>query len=339
MKEILAILLILALATLACSLDFSPPPIALTPQQSQATRTPFLVQPTLTSTSLPPSTTPLPAPSATIPPPTTTAVSPGLNVDQVLNSTLTFTSSDQTVRTITLKNGKFSNGTDPAQPGYVDITTGNQVALGDLNADGLDDAAIILAENYGGSGVFVSLVAILNQGGQPQAVASVFIDDRPIINTLSITNGEIFLDATVHGINDPGCCPALGSTRRYRLVENNLAISHYTTRFPGGTERVITIGSPSNNSQLTGPFIVKGSVTVSPFENNLVYSVFQPGASEPFSKAGFIIQAEMGGPGTFELPLDLSTGAVKGPIRIQISDLSPADGSLIAADTIYLVLK
>jgi hypothetical protein len=340
MKPFIALVLVLALASQACSLDFNPPPISLTPQKIAATGTPVFIQPTLTSITPPTSVPPPPTATITNVPPTATALIPELTAAQLKNATLTVTGSDQQQRTISLKNGKYEQGTDPAQAGYVVVTLGEKISFGDLNGDGVTDAAITLAENFGGSGVFVSVLAIINKGGQPVASASMLIDDRPIINDLSIKNGEILVDATIHGINDPGCCPGLGSTSKYRLIENTLVLSRFTTKIPGNVDRIITIESPADGAQVNGPFIIKGTVTVSPFENNLTYSVFQQGVNDPIEKAGFIIKADtMGGPGTFELPLDFSKNSYKGPIRIEISDLSPANGSYLAMNTIYVIVK
>ena len=340
MKRFKASLLILVLASLACSLDFNPPPISLTPPQGIATRSPLMLQPTLTSTLIPPTVTPQAPATETQIPPTATPVPPVLTVDQLRNATLTVMGSDQMLRTITLQDGKYQEGTDPAQTGYVSISLGEKIAFGDLNADGVDDAAIIMAENYGGSGVFVSVVTVLNQGGLPNPVATALIEDRPMINDLSIKNGEIFVDATIHGTNDAMCCPSLPSTRNYRLIENELVLSRFTTRTPDGAERVITITSPANGAEINGAFVIKGSVTISPFENNLVYTVFLPDTKDPVAQAGFTINADgLGGPGTFELPLDFTAAGFKGPARIEISDVSPADGSYLAVNTLFLILK
>jgi hypothetical protein len=317
MKPWFFILFALILASLACSFGFNPPPITQIPQQAAPSATPLLLTPTATS-----------------------PVPPGLTAGQIRNATLTVTGSDQMIRTISLKNGKFEQGADPAQPGYVSITLGEKIAFGDLNGDGLEDAAVILAENYGGSGVFVSVVALINQGGQPEAVATALVDDRAMVNDLSIKDGLIFLDATIHGANDPACCPSLATTRNYRLIENALILSRYTTKTPAGVERAIAIEAPANGSEVSGTVTIKGSVTVAPFENNLAYSVFQQGGSDLLTEAGFLVKAgALGGPGTFDLTLDLSKITFKGPIRIQISDLSPADGSFLAMSTLYLVLK
>jgi hypothetical protein len=335
MKRFVATLFVLVLASLACSLDFNPPPLSLTPPQGIATRTPVMIQPTLAPTLIPPTAT------ETQVPPTVTPASPVLAVEQLRNATLTVMGSDQILRTITLKDGKYQEGTDPAQTGYVSVSMGDKIAFGDLNADGVDDAAITIAENYGGSGVFVSVVAVLDQGGQPNPVATALIDDRPMINNLSIKNGEIFVDATIHDTNDAMCCPSLPSTRNYRLVENDeLVLSRFTTKTPNGAERVIEITSPANGAEISGAFVIKGSVTISPFENGLVYTVFLPGTKDPVAQAGFTVTADgLGGPGTFELPLDFSAAGFKGPARIEISDVSAADGSYLALNTLFLTLK
>jgi hypothetical protein len=303
---------------------------------------------TPTFTALPP-TLPLPAPTETqlaatptqVPAlPSATPFLPTLTLEQLRNLSITIKGADQIMRTISLKDGKFERGSDPADPGYIRARLGEKIAFGDLNQDGLEDAAITISENYGGSGVFVSLIAILNREGQPDALASLPVDDRPIINELAIKDGEIFMDATIHGPADAMCCPALPSTRFYRLIENSLVLSRFSTRTPSGAERIIQIDSPVNGTGISGPFVIKGSVTISPFENNLSYAIYKPGSNDPLEKAGFVISADgLGGPGTFELPLDLTRYANLGAVRIEISDFSPADGSYLASRTIFLTLK
>ena len=250
------------------------------------------------------------------------------------------TGSDQVARIISFKDGKYEQGTDPSQTGYVSISIGDQIVFGDLNGDGLADAVVSLAENYGGTGVFVSILVILNNSGQPGRVATASIEDRALVNELKIENGEILVDVTVHGPNDPLCCPSQPSTRIYRLIENNLVLSRLSTNTPDGSERVIQINSPANGAELSGPFVIMGTVSISPFENNLVYRIFKPGASEPIDQAGFIISADgLGGPGSFELTLDMRQKGFMGPLRIEILDTSPADGSTLALATLFIISK
>jgi hypothetical protein len=348
MKPLLVLFFILTLATLACAIEFNPPPLSLTPPVAAATQTPVIILATPTFTTSPAtatetlaaSTATSPAATETLAPPTATSAGPTLSVEQLRNATLTYTGSDQVSRTIQLKDGKYETGPDSAQPGYVRINLGKKIAFGDLNGDGLADAAMTVIENYGGTGEFVSVAAVLNQNGQPDVVATMLIEDRAMLNDLSIQAAEIFVDATVHGPNDPECCASQPSKRFYRLIDHALVLSRLSTTTSNGAERVIRIETPADGAEVSSPFVIKGSVTISPFENSLTYTIFAQGIKDPLQKTGFTISADgLGGPGTFELPLDLTNINFKGPVRIEISDVSPANGSNLAVDTLYLILK
>lgn len=70
-------------------------------------------------------------------------------------------------RWVTLQNGAFTQ----RQPDDFLMVRLNKDALGDLNGDGINDAAVVLATNTGGSGVFIILATVLNDGGKPRQVA------------------------------------------------------------------------------------------------------------------------------------------------------------------------
>ncbi|HEY9152784.1 MAG TPA: Gmad2 immunoglobulin-like domain-containing protein [Anaerolineales bacterium] len=299
--------LILGFAALACGL-FSPPEIVQIPVTQIA---------------------------PTVPP---TTVASALTPDQVKNAKyqLVFRDSHPVMQ---LTNGAYQSTTDVSSPNFMSINLASQMAFGDLNGDGAGDAAVLLAENYGGSGVFVSLVAMLNQNGQPVQAASEMIDDRPQINSLRIRDGQIFLDATVHGANDPGCCAAQQTQRTYQFVAGKLMFTSFITKTPDGGERVITIDSPTNGSMVSLPLTITGHVTIAPFENNLSYVVFDANNNE-ITKGSFLVHADQpGGPGTFSLPLDLSGKNVSGMLRIQIEDASPADGSILSLGSVTVNVK
>ena len=148
------------------------------------------------------------------------------------------------------------------------------VAVGDLNADGRDEVAALVSENYGGSGVFVFLAVYANVNGTLTFQTSTMVDDRPQLNALSIENGEIFLDAVIHGPDEPMCCPTLRTTRHYRLVDNQLDMTDYTTFTPDGKPRTITIESPANGTEVFSSVPIKGNVAIAPFENNLAYRIY-----------------------------------------------------------------
>ena len=308
MKRLLAFLT-LGMITLACSLTSAPAsPVGPSPAP--------VIQ-----------ASPTPAPTSI----------PALTIDQVDNAQyqLVFQDSHKTVQ---LTNGVYKNGNDPASPDFADVTLIEQMAFGDLNGDGLGDAAVLLAENYGGTGVFVSVVAMINQNGKPVQAAAEMLDDRPMINSISIKDGQIYLDATIHGPNDPGCCAAQPIKNVYRLVGGKLVFTSIVTKTANGLERVITIDSPADGSSASWPLTITGKVTIAPFENNLLYVVFDANNNQLKQGSFLVNSAQPGSPGTFSLPLDLGAG-VTGLIRIQIEDSSPADGSILALGSVTVNIK
>ena len=273
----------------------------------------------------------------TVPP--TTGIS-ALTPDQVKNAKVQLVFQDKH-QIVQLTNGAYQSTADVSSPDFMSITLASQMAFGDLNGDGVGDAAVLLAENYGGSGTFVSLVAMLDQKDQPVQAGSALIDDRPNINSLSIQNGQILLDVMVHGPNDPRCCAARPTRQTFRYEFGKLVITAFSSAAPDGNQRVITVAHPSNGDQFksSAPLNVTGTVTIAPFENNLVYSIFDSNGDQ-VSTGSLLVQASQpGGPGTFSLPVDLSKIGTTGPVLIQFVDSSPADGSILALGSVTVNVK
>src|SRR5512143_2701823 len=142
-----------------------------------------------------------------------------LTAEQVKNMKVTLVASNEH-QTVQLANGEYKNGMDPMSTDCAAVSLLDQpIAFGDLNGDGQVDAAALLAENYGGTGVFVSVIAILNSGGQPVQAGASMIDDRPRINLLAVRDGQILLAGSVHGPDDPGCCAALPVSQVFGLIQ------------------------------------------------------------------------------------------------------------------------
>lgn len=310
-------LAMLILAALACALPFelfNPPPL-VTPQPPLGTTpTPILVTPI-------PSLTPAPA-------------TPALTFAQIASLDVY---APTYARTVTLTDGQYQSGNDPASPDYLAVALLNLYAIGDLNADGADDIAVLLVENSGGTGSFVSLIVFLNQGGLPVQTAAVLIDDRPIVNSLTYTNGQIVFDGVIHGSQDPGCCPFFAVTQTYRLFETQLVLTRLASRTPGGLERAITIESPPDGSSASVLARLTGRVTIAPFENNLAYVVFDAYTGEQLSAGPCMVDAPgLGAPGTFDVEIPLNAVPTGRFIRIELQDQNMADGSLLAMDSITL---
>jgi len=281
---------------------------------------------------------PVQIPLTQVPPtvPPTTATS-ALTPDQVKNAKVQLVFQDKH-QIVQLTNGAYQSTADVSSPDFMSITLASQMAFGDLNGDGVGDAAVLLAENYGGSGTFVSLLAMLDQKDQPVQAGSALIDDRPNINSLSIQNGQILLDVMVHGPNDPRCCAAQPTRQTFHYESGKLVITAFSSATPDGNERVIAITHPLDGDQFksSAPLTVTGTVTIAPFENNLVYSIFDSNGDQ-VSTGSLLVQASQpGGAGSFSLPVDLSKIGTTGPVRIQFVDSSPADGSMLAFGSVMI---
>jgi hypothetical protein len=271
------------------------------------------------------------------PVPITQAV-PQLTVGQIKNAQYQLGARDDHP-TVQLQNGKFGTGTDATTVDFADVTLSDFIALGDINGDGLNEAAVVVFENYGGSGVFGFLALYVNQDGQPVFLDSVMIDDRPRINGLGFDGNEIHLDATIHGFQDPGCCPALPTVQQYRFVGSNLRLSKFITNTPTGEKRELLIQSPVEGTAISGQVQVQGNVSISPFENTLGYSVYDESFNKLASGAISVTATELGMPGTFDSRIDLSMILPDTEFFLQIEDVSAADGSILAMDSVQLTVK
>jgi hypothetical protein len=213
------------------------------------------------------------------------------------------------------------------------------MAHGDLNADGVEEYVALVAENYGGTGVFVFLVVFADVNGELVSKTSAFVGDRPQLEELSVKNGEIFLKATVQKADDPMCCPTLATARHYRLLDRQLKMTDYVTYTPDGKPRMIEIESPANGTEVFRSVLMKGSVTIAPFENNLVYRIYDVGDVELAIGSITVSASDLGAPGTFEQTVMLGNVLSGAEIRIEVQDVSAEDGSLLAMDSVELVVK
>ncbi len=98
----------------------------------------------------------------------------------------------------------------------------DKIAFGDLNGDGVPDAAVILRTFAGASGVLVEMAAILNEKGTPRQAAVLMLGNKVGVETLSIQSGEIVVYINKHRKDDPLCCPSLWVTERYKLEGGRL---------------------------------------------------------------------------------------------------------------------
>jgi len=280
-------------------------------------------------------TTPDPVIEATSLPPTATAIPK--EAKDVLNAQYQLGATDA-LKVVQLKDGKFEQGTSGSED-FISVVVTDFVAVGDLNADDTNEVAALVSENYGGSGVFVFLAVYANANGTLTFQTSTMVDDRPQLNELSIRNGEIFLDAVIHGADEPMCCPTLKTTRDYRLIDNQLDMVDYITFTSDGKPRKITIEAPATGTEVFSSVPIKGKVAIAPFENNLAYRIYDVSGIELSAGPISVSAPDPGAPGTFDALIPLGKVLSGALIRIEVQDLSAKDGSLLAMDSVELVVK
>jgi hypothetical protein len=115
----------------------------------------------------------------------------------------------------------------PNQYGIIDSASYTElddkmVAFGDLNMDSIDDAAVILGTDGGGTGYFVDLVAVFNRNGKPKCIAATSLGDRIVVKQITIDKGEIKLKMLTHQEQDGQCCPSKKTVAKFIVKGNKL---------------------------------------------------------------------------------------------------------------------
>jgi len=129
-------------------------------------------------------------------------------------------------RPITLTDGTYVEHQPPGADAFFDLV--EPIAFGDLDGDGINDAAVIFLYHGSFSGRFYSLAAVLNHNGTAKHVATADLRDRVKILALSITDGTITVDLVVQGPGQGLCCPNLPVRDQYKLVGDELMLTSHT---------------------------------------------------------------------------------------------------------------
>jgi len=152
-------------------------------------------------------------------PPTTTGAD-RLTQDQLKNATYSSIYDEP----VTLTDGVYEG--EPFVEGGASLPTvqfiDNTSVYGDLSGDGVDDAASLLVENSGGSGVFSYVGAQLNQDGQPIDAGSALLGDRTQVISMAISSGQIVVEVVTPGPDEPLCCGTLKVRKTLALQDGKL---------------------------------------------------------------------------------------------------------------------
>ena len=96
-------------------------------------------------------------------------------------------------------------------------------AIGDLNGDGAEDAAVVLVSDPGGSGTFYDLAVLVSQNGSPKHVATEALGDRIVVKSLAIRSGEVAITFLTRKPDEPMSAePKVEVTKKFKLQGDKL---------------------------------------------------------------------------------------------------------------------
>ena len=125
---------------------------------------------------------------------------------------------------MTLDDGEWEG--QPFVPGGVSrprlgMARGFRLA-GDLDADGNEEAVVLLSESSGGSGTNGYLAVVGRRGGALVNRGTVLVGDRVQVRSARISGRRIELDVVQAGPEDAACCPSQKATRAWALEADGL---------------------------------------------------------------------------------------------------------------------
>ena len=232
MKKFLVLcgFVVLLSVVVACSAPPTPTPVTSPTAQSSPTAVPTKVLPTRTS-----------APTPTVAP---------LTVDALKNAE--YTVEGPASGKAKLVNGVYEEPVAKSSAKII-VTLQTVAAFGDLEGNGVQDAAVALTVQTGGTGTFYYLFAVLNDNGNAKPVANILLGDRIKLTTLTIQGGEIAVDMVTQGPKDAMAKPTLAVTRKFKLQGTQLVSTAPVTPTPAAP--------PTKSSAAATP---KPAATVAP---------------------------------------------------------------------------
>ena len=136
-----------------------------------------------------------------------------------------------------LENGVYTESIAPDSASIIEIRLlPAPIAYGTL--DDQDSAAVLLAENGGGSGTFVVLAVVQAPDGTPVNVADAPLGDRVQVQSLAIADNQITVEMLAQGPDDPMCCPSQQTTQVYELQGDTLVLIDETIGSAEGSSDV-----------------------------------------------------------------------------------------------------
>lgn len=121
---------------------------------------------------------------------------------------------------VTLVNGKANQASAPGSASRTVTSYFGNAATGDLNGDGLIDAAFLLTQDTGGSGLFyyVAVSLATTSPAKIQGTNAVYLEDRISPQSTEIVDGKVIVNFMDHGKDDAMAGTPTVATTKYFSV-------------------------------------------------------------------------------------------------------------------------
>lgn len=117
-----------------------------------------------------------------------------------------------------------------------DVMIFGEPVYGDLNSDGVDDAALYLVQNPGGSGTFFYIAEAINFDGHFVGTDAMFLGDRIAPQNINITEGIAVANFAERKVGEPMTAkPSIGKSVWVHLDVKKMQIGEWVKDFEGET--------------------------------------------------------------------------------------------------------
>ncbi len=172
---------------------------------------------------------------------------------------------------VTLLNGRAEESAAPGSAAKVQTMVFGEPIKGDLNNDNIQDAAVILVQNSGGSGTFYYVAVAVNTGNEAVGTNAILMGDRIAPQTEEIRNGQLIVNYADRNQGEPMTArPSLGVSKYLNVVNGTL--------LEGGP--IAGIGERCGGNMRTAPTCIAGA-----------HCVPDPKSHLPFGDVGGICAA------------------------------------------------
>jgi heat shock protein HslJ len=125
--------------------------------------------------------------------------------------------------TAQLVNGVFREQAAPGSATEIIVQLSDFVIFEEMQSP--PAAAAILISDTGGSGTFYNLALVETQDGKPIVLGTVFLGDRIVVKSLQLADGQIVVEMTTQGSDDPMTSPSQEVRSTYALQEGELVLT------------------------------------------------------------------------------------------------------------------